>query len=172
LTTLQKACVDRVFDANPAGCPAASIVASAKAITPILPVPLEGPAYLLSHGGAKFPELVIVLSGYGTTFDLDGKTNIQKGITSSTFDSVPDAPIGTFELVLPAGPYSALAAVVEGKMNGSLCGTKLVMPTAFTAQNGAVIKQSTKITVTGCAKHVAKKKKGRGKAKKTSPKRK
>ncbi len=148
LTTLQKACTAGQFESDPAGCPAASIVGHAKAVTPLIPVPLEGPAYFVSYGGAKFPELVVVLQGYGVTLDLHGETFINKaGITSSTFRTVPDAPVGTFELTLPEGKYSALAA------NGNLCTTKLAMPTAFTAQNGATIKQSTPIGVTGCAKH-------------------
>ncbi len=116
LTTLQKACSAAQFEANPAGCPAASVVGHAKAITPILPVPLEGPAYFVSHGGEAFPELIIVLQGYGVTIDLVGTTFINKaGITSSTFKTVPDAPVGSFELTLPQGQYSALAA------NGNLC---------------------------------------------------
>ncbi len=89
LTTLQKACADRTFNTNPALCPKASIVGHAKAITPILPVPLEGPAYFVSHGGAKFPELVVVLQGYNITIDLHAETFINKqGITSSTFNAV------------------------------------------------------------------------------------
>jgi hypothetical protein len=59
---------------------------------------------------------------------------------------VPDQPVGSFELTLPQGKFSALAA------NGNLCRSKLTMPTAFDAQNGASVKQTTKITVTGCAK--------------------
>jgi hypothetical protein len=178
LTTLQKACTAASFEADPASCPADSRVGHAKAITPILPVPLEGPAYFVSHGGAKFPELIVVLEGYGVTLDLHGETFISKaGITSSTFSTVPDAPVGSFELTLPQGPYSALAA------NGDLCdvtstvsvkkketirvngrrktvvrkvtqtrpGT-LQMPTLFVAQNGAVVKQDTPITVSGCGK--------------------
>ena len=92
------------------------------------------------HGGAKFPELVIVLSGDGVTVHLDGETFINKaGITSSTFRSIPDVPVSTFELKLPQGPNSALAA------NGNLCTSALKMPTAFTAQNGMVIRQSTPV---------------------------
>ena len=55
LPTLQKACTSAQFETNPAGCPPASIIGHAKAITPILPVPLEGPAYFVSHGGEGSP---------------------------------------------------------------------------------------------------------------------
>ncbi len=152
LTTLQKACPDSVFDANPASCPAASRVGTATATTPILADRLNGPAYFVSHGGAKFPELVIVLSGDGVTVHLDGETFINKaGITSSTFRSIPDVPVSTFELNLPQGSNSALAA------NGNFCTSALKMPTAFTAQNGMVIRQSTPVIATGCAKHKVKK---------------
>jgi hypothetical protein len=148
LTTLQKACPDATFNANPAACPPESRVGEAKATTPLLPVALSGPAYFVSYGGAKFPELVIVLSGYGTTVQLHAETFISKtGITSSTFKTVPDVPVGTFELTLPQGKFSALAA------NGNLCKSSLKMPTAFTAQNGTVIKQSTPISVSACPKH-------------------
>ena len=150
LTTLQKACPDSTFNANPAACPPESRIGEAKATTPLLPVPLAGPVYFVSHGGAKFPELVIVLSGYGTTVQLHAETFISPaGITSSTFRTVPDVPVGTFELTLPQGKFSALAA------NGNLCKSKLAMPTAFTAQNGAQIKQSTPINVTGCKPSIA-----------------
>ncbi len=151
LTTLQKACTAATFDANPAGCPAASIVGHAKAITPLIPVPLEGPAYFVSHGGEAFPSLVIVLQGYNVTIDLVGSTFINKaGITSSTFKAVPDQPVGSFELTLPEGRYSALAA------HGDLRTDKLTMPTEFIAQNGAEIHQGTKISVTGCPKKAKK----------------
>jgi hypothetical protein len=152
LTTLQKACTAATFDANPANCPSPSRIGTATATTPVLPVPLSGPVYFVSHGGEAFPDLVIVLQGYGVTVDLTGTTFISKaGITSTTFKTVPDVPVGTFELKLPQGKYSALAA------NGNLCNTKLKMPTAFIAQDGTEIHQSTPIGVTGCAKHKAKK---------------
>ena len=158
LTTLQKACPAATFAANPAQCPAASIVGIARAKTPLLPVGLAGPAYFVSHGGEAFPDLVIVLEGDGVRVDLTGTTFINKaGITSSTFKTVPDVPVGTFELYLPEGRYSALAA------NGNLCKSqsKLKMPTEFVAQNGAVLKQSTQIQVSGCAASKAKRGKGK-----------
>ncbi|MGH2854582.1 MAG: hypothetical protein ACRDLF_10400, partial [Solirubrobacteraceae bacterium] len=147
LTTLQKACPDRVFEANPAGCPAASVIGAVQAVTPILPVKLRGPVYFVSHGGAAFPNLVAVLQGYGVRVNLVGETFISKaGITSSTFTNIPDVTVSSFELFLPQGPFSALAA------NGNLCRDRLVMPTQFIAQDGAQLKQNTPIKVTGCAK--------------------
>jgi hypothetical protein len=108
---------------------------------------LEGPAIFVSHGGEAFPSLIMVLQGYGVRIDLVGTTFISKaGITSSTFKTVPDAPVGSFELTLPEGKYSALTA------NGNLCTSKLAMPTEFLAQNGAKINESTPVSVTGCAK--------------------
>jgi hypothetical protein len=69
---------------------------------------------------------------------------------------VPDVPVSSFELILPQGKYSALAA------NADLCKNvkRLVMPTEFVGQNGAKLNESTKISVTGCkkAKKVSKKK--------------
>jgi hypothetical protein len=152
LTTLQKACLAATFNVNPAACPTGSLIGVVKAVTPILPVALTGPVYFVSHGGAEFPDLVAVLQGYGVRVDLVGSTFISKaGVTSSTFKSVPDVPVSSFELVLPEGPHSALAA------NGNLCTGKLAMPTLFTAQDGAQLKQSTPIKVTGCPKRTKQK---------------
>jgi hypothetical protein len=148
LKTLQKACPSATFAANPAACPQGSIVGIVKASTPLLPVGLSGPVYFVSHGGEAFPSLVVVLQGDGVRVDLTGATfiNEKTNVTSSTFRAVPDVPVNSFELYLPQGKYPALAAV------GKLCDeqSKLVMPTEFVAQNGAVLKQSTKISVIGC----------------------
>jgi len=192
LATLGGACLARTFEADPAACPASSRVGTASVTTPVLPgvggnlsgrdaTPpgrdgnLSGPAYFVSHGGKRFPELMLVLQGDGVTVDLTGETSISSaGVTSSTFRAIPDVPVETFELNLPEGSRSVLAA------NGKLCQTGrtvtvvkrvevrvhghvhtvtrrvkekvggLVMPTALTAQNGAVIHQNTPISVTGC----------------------
>ncbi len=187
LTTLQKACTAQTFEANPADCPAASVVGIVKASTPLLPVGLSGPVYFVSHGGEAFPSLIMVLQGDGVRVDLTGSTFISKaGITSSTFKTVPDVPVNSFELYLPEGPYSALGAnrnlcastsigAVKRKLAERVHGhivhrtittsttkpTSLLMPSEFVAQNGTVLKRNTTIAVTGCAasKTKAKKKK-------------
>ena len=96
----------------------------------------------------------MILQGYGVRIDLIGDTFISKaGITSSTFNQVPDVPVSSFELYLPQGRDSALAA------NGNLCKSALKMPTSFIAQNGATIHQATPITVTGVHSKASKAKK-------------
>jgi hypothetical protein len=181
LTTLQKACTAKVFEADPAACPSESKIGYVVVHTPILPVPLIGPAIFVSHGGEAFPSVIVVLQGDNVTLDVVSTTFISKaGITSATIKTVPDQPFTEFELVFPEGKFSALAA------NGKLCKpghtvtskktvtekihghskrvvkktTKLVteslkMPTEFIAQNGLQIHKSTPVTVTGCPKVVA-----------------
>jgi hypothetical protein len=178
LSTLQLACVDHVFEANPAACPVASRIGVATTTTPIVPVPLSGPVYFVSHGARAFPDLVIVLQGYGITVDLRGETHISKdGVTTTTFRTIPDVPVGTFEMTLPQGPYSALASSsdlckaartsvlvtkrLKRSVNGRVRTVKakvrkrtpgLAMATALVAQNGSEVHQSTPIAVSGCGK--------------------
>jgi hypothetical protein len=155
LSTIQKACVDSVFESTPSdpgsACDEGSVIGEGIADTPVLKAPLRGPAYLVSHGGAAFPDVEFVLKGEGILLVLDGKTDIKKGITTSEFNSIPDAPVNSFEAILPVGPHSALTANVPEKDAFSLCGQTLEMPTEITGQNGAVINQTTKIAITGCS---------------------
>jgi hypothetical protein len=151
LDTIQKACPAATFEANPASCDEGSSIGMAVAHTPLLKSPLSGPAYLVSHGNAAFPDVEFVLQGEGVTLILDGKTDIKGGITYSRFETVPDAPVSTFETVLPAGPHSALTIFVPGAEQYNLCHTTLLMPTEMTGQNGAVIKKTTDIGLIGCA---------------------
>ncbi len=154
LKTLQKACTEKTFAENPANCPIASQVATAKVSTPVLPGGLSGTAYFVSHGAAKYPELIIVLTGEnGVTAQVHGETFISKaGITTGTFSTVPDVPFTSFELTFPQRQYPAFTA------NGNLCKGTLEMPTEMVGQNGFAIKQTTKIAVTGCPKKATHKK--------------
>ena len=91
-----------------------------------------------------------MLQGEGITLVLDGKTQIKNQITYSKFESAPDAPFTVFETVLPAGPHSALTANLPEKAQIQPLHVSLSMPTEIVAQNGAVIKQTTKIALQGC----------------------
>jgi hypothetical protein len=144
LTTLQKACPEATFAANPFHCPSGSFVGGVRANTPVLPSKMKGPAILVSHGGAAFPDLDLVLEANGVRIVLVGNTNIKRGITTTTFASTPDAPVSSITVNLPIGAHSALGAI------GSLCARPLLMPTTITGQNGVVVKQSTRIRVKGC----------------------
>ncbi len=153
ITTLHKACSAAIFEASPppGGCSKEARVGSATVTTPVLPGALTGPVYLVSHGGEAYPDLDVILSGdNGVEVVLVGHTRIARtGILSSSFESLPDVPISSFALSLPMGPRS----VLTDNRNGSLCGSKLVMPTTIVAQSGARITQSTKILVRGCPRH-------------------
>jgi hypothetical protein len=144
LTTLQKACPAATFEANPFNCPSGSFVGGARANTPTLADKLKGPAILVSHAAAAFPDLDLVMEADGVRSILVGNTDIKKGITTTTFASTPDVPVSSITVNLPVGSHSALTA------NGNLCANKLVMPTTITGQNGTVVKQNTNIGVANC----------------------
>jgi hypothetical protein len=174
LETLQLACTAQQFAANPAGCPAASRVGTAVARTPLLSEPLSGTAYLVSHAAEAFPDLVVVLQGDNLTIELTGHTQVKHGITYSRFETIPDAPVSSFRLMLPAGQYSLLAGFelcapkhavkvrervtthVRGRtIHATRTVTKhvpaeLLMPTEIVGQNNAVITQTTHVALTGC----------------------
>lgn len=150
-STLNQACPEATYAANPHSCPPGSEVGNASAVTPTLPVTLSGPAYLVSHGGAAFPDLDVLLEGDGVRVILVGHTRIHDGITSTSFDTVPDVPISRFVLSLPTGPHSALTAY-----GVNLCAKALLMPTTITSQSGIQLKRNTHLAVAGCRKGKAK----------------
>ena len=75
LTTIQKACLAVTFETNRGACPAASIIGHAIVHTQVLPVPLEGPVYFVSYGGAKFPDAVVVLKATGSRSNCTGNVH-------------------------------------------------------------------------------------------------
>lgn len=143
-STLKLACLEKTFAANPSSCPAGSKVGTAKITTPTLPGTLEGPAYFVSHGGAAFPDLDLVVKGDGVTVILVGNTDISKNITHTKFLSLPDVPVNSFELNLPTGEKSALGSA------GDFCKGKMYMPTTVVGQNGKTINEKIQIHVAEC----------------------
>jgi hypothetical protein len=152
-STLKKACLAETFETGPAPgeCTEAARVGTVTVSTPVLPGTLSGPAYLVSHGGAAFPDLDLIVRGDGIQVVLVGHTNISSaGITTSKFETLPDVPISSVTVSLPTGPQSILAA------NGNLCTSTLTAPTTIVAQSGAPITQQTRIAVRNCPVEILK----------------
>lgn len=85
-------------------CPAESIYGWARAFTPLLGAPLEGPVFLRSSENL-LPDLVASLSGggIGIRIDLDGRIDSHKGGLRGTFTGLPDAPVSRFVMTLRGG---------------------------------------------------------------------
>jgi hypothetical protein len=152
LAALQKACSASVFAADPRRCAPASVVGTATILTPILRDPLSGPAYVLSRGAAAEPEIGLALESEGVLIEVVGQTHVEHGFASVVFSSLPDVPFSELDAILEAGPHSLLAANLPASAHGELCRGRMAMPTEVTGQNGAVVKQTTIVSVTGCRK--------------------
>ncbi len=121
-------------------CPKKSIYGKARAWSPLLDKPLEGPVYLGVGYGHELPDLVADLDGQIRVL-LNGKvdTTKAKGLRN-TFEVVPDAPVSKFVLELQGGPKKGL---IENSEN--LCNRPQKAATRFTAHNGLV--QQTRILI-------------------------
>jgi hypothetical protein len=136
---------------NEGACPANSILGTAKAITPLLDQPLEGPIYFRSNGGEReLPDIVADLHG-AIHITLVGFVDsvVKKGTEVSRvrvrFQNVPDAPVARFETSF----YGGRRSLIENHVN--LCRGVHRAKLTFTAQNGAVFKSSPVIG-TSCKK--------------------
>jgi len=146
-STLRKACLAASFESGlpPGSCQPTARVGSVTVATPVLPGTLTGTAWLVSHGGAAFPDLDLVLKGDDLEVVLVGHTHIaNSSVTTSTFENLPDVPVTSVTVNLPTGPNSALSA------NGRVCASRLLAPTTLIAQNGTKLVQRRKVAVTGC----------------------
>jgi hypothetical protein len=114
-------------------CPRTSVYGHAKAWTPLLGKPLEGPVYLGVGFGYKLPALVADLNGQIRVL-LKGKVDTTKkeGIRT-TFEAVPDAAVSRFALELKGGPKYGL---LENSEN--ICRKPQEAAVRFVAQNGKV----------------------------------
>jgi hypothetical protein len=96
---LSKVCTRVQFAAH--DCPKNSIYGYARAFTPLLDDPLEGPLYLRSSDN-PLPDLVAALHGQ-VNVELASRTDSVRGRIRNTFDIVPDVPVSKFILTLRGG---------------------------------------------------------------------
>jgi hypothetical protein len=163
---LKNVCTRKVFETgkNPGeNCPKNSIYGKARATTPLLEAPLEGPVYLRTGYGTKLPELAAALNGPQISITLAGTIDSvhQKGTEGSrirnTFALVPDAPVEKFTLELKGGKKGLLVNSTD------VCkGTHKALA-AFTGQNGKLDEYEPALTAQcGKGKKSGAKKKGKG----------
>jgi hypothetical protein len=109
-------------------CPAKSVYGHARAFSPLLDQPLEGPVYLRSSSH-KLPDLVASLGGQ-IQVDLDGRIDSIGGGIRTTFEAVPDAPVSKFVLTMKGGKKGLL------QNSTNLCKSTNKATAKFDAQNG------------------------------------
>ena len=140
-------------------CPAASVYGYAKAVTPLLDEPLQGPVYLRSSSH-NLPDLVATLNSGKINIALAGRIDsVKGGRIRNTFEAVPDAPVTRFTLEMQGGKKGLLVN------STNLCKSTNRAISHFTGQNGKVY-DTNPIVKPDCKK--AKKGKKAKKAKKKS----
>jgi hypothetical protein len=125
---LKNFCARKLFVAH--SCPKGSIYGHARAFTPLLAEPLEGPVYLVSGMGHLLPDMVVALQGKdGLEVDLDGRVDSIRGGMRATFESLPDAPASKFLLTLFGGKRGLLVN------SAPTCAAKRTASVRFVGQN-------------------------------------
>lgn len=128
--SLSKICTRVQFAAHE--CPKKSIYGRARAFTPLLGKPLEGPVYLRSSNN-PLPDMVAHLEGQ-VDIDLVGKIDSFHGGIRTTFGHVPDVPVTKFVMTLPGGKHGLLVN------STNLCAKPVKAVIRFKAQNGKKLK--------------------------------
>lgn len=109
-------------------CPKRSIYGRARAFSPLLGKPLEGPVYLRSSSN-PLPDMVAHLEGQ-VDIDLVGKIDSFHGGIRTTFERLPDVPVTKFVMTLPGGRHGLLVN------STNLCAKPVKAVIRLKAQNG------------------------------------
>ena len=139
--SLAKICTRKQFEADQ--CPRKSVYGHARAFTPLLGKPLEGPVFLRSSNN-PLPDLVAHLEGQ-VEIDLVGRIDSFRGGIRTTFGRVPDVPVGKFVMTLPGGKHGLLVN------STNLCAKPVKAIVRLKAQNGKRANRHTKLR-TPCQK--------------------
>jgi hypothetical protein len=129
-------------------CPKRSIYGKARAFSPLLGKPLQGPVYLRSSNNT-LPDMVAHLQGQ-VTIDLVGRIDSFRGGIRTTFGRVPDVPVSKFVMTLPGGKKGLLVN------STNLCAKPVRAIIRIKAQNGKKVKRKPKLR-TPCTKGKGKK---------------
>jgi hypothetical protein len=147
-------------------CPTGSIVGSAKAISPLLDEPLEGPIYFVKNvridkkSGRRIrtlPTLAIALQGEGVHLVLRATTNVVDDKLVTTFDNVPDAPVSSFTLTFKGGKKGILVI-----SDTNVCKTAQVADQVIYGQNNRLLQSTLPISASDCPLKVVSKRPSRG----------
>ncbi len=131
---IKSPCTRVQFSANQ--CPPGSLLGFAKAETPLLEKPLEGPVYLRANGGErKLPDIVAQLKGQ-IDINLVGFVESVHGQLRTTFNTVPDAPVSRFILDLDGGNKGLLVNSIN------LCSATQHVNAQIDGQNGKTANQN------------------------------
>ncbi len=140
-------CTRVQFAAN--SCPKASIYGYAKATTPLLDKPLQGPVYLRSSSH-ELPDLVAALDGQIDVL-LAGKVDTGKGGgIRNTFQAIPDAPVSKFVLAMQGGDKGLLVN------SENICQKPQRALVSYTAHNGKAL-EVRPLIANDCAKKAKRK---------------
>jgi hypothetical protein len=134
-------------------CPKRSIYGRARAFTPLLGKPLQGPVYLRSSNNT-LPDLVAHLEGQ-VTIDLVGRIDSFRGGLRTTFGKVPDVPVSKFVMTLPGGKKGLLVN------SRDLCAKPVKAFIRLRAHNGRKINRQPKLRTPCSTKKKNKRPKGR-----------
>jgi hypothetical protein len=126
-------------------CPAKSRYGYARAWTPLLSHPVEGPVFLRSSNNT-LPDMVADLKGQ-VSIVLDGRIDSFKGGIRTTFASVPDLPVSKFVLNLPGGKHGLLQA------STNLCAKPVKGIIRLQGQNGKKVNRHVRIQTPCKKKH-------------------
>jgi hypothetical protein len=124
-------------------CPAGSVYGKAVIKTPLLSEPLEGPVFLRSSEH-QLPDVVAAVHNGQIDITLDGHVDSVKGRLRTTFESTPDAPVGSAAISLLGGKKGLFVN------STNLCKATHKAEANFTGQNGKAAELRPVLKPLGC----------------------
>jgi hypothetical protein len=145
---IENPCTRVQFNANQ--CPPGSVLGTARAFTPLLDQPLEGPIYFRANGGERLlPDIVADLHGEGLRIIQVGFVDSINARIRTRFQSVPDAPTTKVVLSFFGGKRGLLVN------SANLCSSPQRAKVKFTGQNGK-LHEFTPLVKNSCKKKASK----------------